>query len=190
MLDLAFILFSFDSLFRLSFYLYFCKLIYIKYTKTYKKNIDKNDSCHELNFLLYRLYKTNISNVILHNLLGHQVIVSYLYFLLDVDRKGNCLISAGTRFHNWGTRQNIVSRSILTELFLSLSIFWKYLKLKLFFRTWNMSSIKGGDRSFLNLYISFIRIFIGQCVFGNRDHKLWSSSRIYIRISIVFTIYR
>ena len=32
--------------------------------------------------------------------------------------------------------------------------------------------------------------FIRQCILESMDHKLWSSSKVYIRTSLVFAIYK
>ena len=63
--------------------------------KAYNKITDKKDSCYELRFQSYRLYKTSISNAsFAHNQQG-QLSQCHVFILsLRIDRERYCLISA------------------------------------------------------------------------------------------------
>ena len=91
----------FSYLFNDFLFIYFYITLYQLKIKACNKITDKKDSCYELRFQSYRLYKTSISNAsFAHNQQG-QLSQCHVFILsLRIDREGYCLISAETRFRN------------------------------------------------------------------------------------------
>lgn len=98
---ILFCLFYLFSYLFIQWIIYFYITLYQLKIKAYNKITDKKDSCYELRFQSYRLYKTSISNAsFAHNQQG-QLSQCHVFILsLRIDREGYCLISAETRFRN------------------------------------------------------------------------------------------